>query len=68
MSRKKETELTASLIGKTTAKAVSLVKKASFLCRIIRRDKNHFIVTMDLRGDRVNLEIDNNKVTKAYIG
>jgi len=36
--------------------------------RIVRDGSNFPIVTEDLRFDRLNIEIDNGIITKAYIG
>ncbi len=68
MMRKIETALTKTLLGETRAMAVTLVMKTSFVCRITRIDGNQFVTIMDMRDDRINLEIDNGRVTKAYIG
>ncbi len=57
-----------SLLGKEEVVAVSEITTKNLRSRIRRRDKESFIVTADLRADRVNLEIDNGRVTRAYIG
>jgi hypothetical protein len=58
-----------SLVGMTEAEATKMAKDAGYACRVLRRDKMVVItVTQELRADRVNLEVDINRVTKAWIG
>ena len=56
------------LVGQTEADATAWILGQGLRCRITRRDAEGFMGTMDLRNDRINLEIDNGKVTKADIG
>lgn len=57
-----------NLIGLTLEQAEVIIKSASMKPRLKSKDGQHFIVTMDLRNDRVNLTVVNNLVTKATIG
>lgn len=57
-----------NVIGMTKKQALAYIKKTGMRSRIKREDDQSYIGTMDLRGDRVNLELDNNLVVKAYIG
>lgn len=57
-----------TLIGKTEAEAVDLIKEAKFKPRIVSRDGVVDVVTADARGNRMNLEIAGGKVTGAFIG
>ena len=56
------------LIGQTEADATVWILGQGLRCRITRRDAEEFMGTMDFRNDRVNLEIDNGKVTSVDIG
>ena len=56
------------LVGLAEDVAIAKIKAAGFVARIINRNGVPFMYTMDYRTDRVNLEIDNGKVTKADIG
>ena len=59
---------TDSLIGLTEKGAVRKINAAGLKARVRRRDGKSFIGTCDHRMDRVNLEIDKGRVTKARIG
>ena len=39
-----------------------------FAIRVTREDSTNYMVTMDLRFDRINLQIDNGVVTSCNIG
>ena len=59
------------VIGMSEAEAIETIAGISseyLTPRIVRRDDENFIVTMDYRLDRINLEIDNGIVTQASIG
>ena len=59
------------VIGMSEAEAIETIAGISseaLTSRIVRRDDENFIVTMDYRLDRINLEIDNGIVTQASIG
>jgi len=58
----------SQLIGFTEEEAMTELNKSGLIVRIRRRDTQSFMLTMDFRRDRVNLEIDNGRVTKALIG
>lgn len=57
-----------SLIGKYEEEALEIISSSKFTYRIIRRDNTNYIVTHDFRLDRLNLEIDNKKITTISIG
>ena len=59
---------TKDLIGLPEKDAIAKIKASGMKARVRRRDQKYFIGTMDLRNDRMNLEIDNGKVVKAHIG
>lgn len=56
------------LIGRTKEDAEILLTNEGMKYRIVREDDRSYIVTMDLRMDRFNLEIDNGFVTRVEIG
>ena len=59
------------VIGMSEEEAIQTIEGISseqLAARVIRRDAENFTVTMDYRLDRINLEIDNGIVTKAFIG
>lgn len=59
------------VIGMSEAQAIETIAGISseaLTSRIVRRDEESFMVTMDYRLDRINLEIDDGIVTQASIG
>jgi hypothetical protein len=60
--------LLEGIIGKSLKEGIELVKSNGFSVRVTREDDERFFVTQDLRFDRINLEIDNEKITSARIG
>jgi protein-disulfide isomerase len=59
------------VIGMSEAEAIEAIagiSSESLTPRIVRRDDENFMITMDYRLDRINLEIDNGIVTQASIG
>lgn len=61
------TDLANSLIGMTEDAAVAKVQATGRTIRIARRDKETFALTMDYRPDRINIQVDNGKVTSVDI-
>ena len=57
-----------SLIGKPLDEATQLAGFNGFAIRVTREDSTNYIITMDLRFDRINLQIDNGVVTSCSIG
>lgn len=57
-----------SLIGKSLNEATQLAGFNGFAIRVTREDSTNYMVTMDLRFDRINLQIDNGVVTSCNIG
>lgn len=60
--------LLESLIGKTLNEAKELASFNGFSIRISREDNNNFTLTMNMRFDRIDIELDNGLVTKSKIG
>lgn len=59
------------VIGMSEAEAIETIAGISseaLTSRIIRRDEESFMITMDYRLDRINLQIDDGIVTTTYIG
>lgn len=56
------------LIGLSEEDAIKMCSDSEYQYRIVRRDSENFIITMDLRFDRINLEIDDGVVTKCDLG
>lgn len=55
-------------LGRTPESAEALAASRGLSTRIVRIDDQVFPGTSDYRLDRMNIEVDANKVTKAYIG
>lgn len=60
--------LASSVVGMKEDDAVEKIKNADCISRVVARDGEYFIVTMDLRGDRINLTIKNGIVKSADLG
>ena len=59
------------VIGMSEAEAIETIAGISseaLTSRIVRRDEESFMITMDYRLDRINLQIDNGIVTTTYVG
>jgi hypothetical protein len=65
---KESKELLESLIGMTEDNGLKLCKENDYDFRVVRQDSNNYAITMDLRFNRINLEIDNGIITKCDIG
>ena len=58
----------SDFLGRTPDSAAAFAANRGLTTRVVRIDDEWFVGTDDYRLDRVNLEIDANKVTKAYLG
>lgn len=58
----------ADYLGRTPASAEALATSRGLVLRVVRIDDQVFPGTDDYRLDRVNVEIDANLVTEAYLG
>ena len=56
------------LIGMDEADAVSAVEEAGLAVRIAQRDGTRLMLTADLRPNRINLAIQNGRVSAAEMG
>ena len=61
-------EFIKKLIGKTEEEARKKIESNDSECRILSRDNINYIGDDEIRNDRVNLRISNNKVIEAHIG
>ena len=61
-------DLLKFLIGMNKEDGSNLCKENGYIFRVVREDSHNYIVTMDLRFDRVNLQLDNGVITKYNIG
>lgn len=57
-----------TLIGMNIDEAEMLAASKGFITRIVERDGESFIVTMDYRTNRVNLTVKNDIITETFIG
>ena len=57
-----------SLRGLPEATAISKIQSAGFRSRVISRDGKYIVTTKDFRVDRVNLQINNGRVTQVSLG
>jgi hypothetical protein len=60
--------LLQSLIGKPLEQAKELAGFNGFAIRVTREDSTNYMVTMDIRFDRIDVQIDNGVITKNDIG
>jgi len=58
----------AALVGSSEAEATEAAKSKGWDVRVVSRDGEDFPVTMDYRGDRVNLTIVDDVVTASTVG
>lgn len=56
------------LIGLKEVEAIKKLGDLGVKIRIVSRDGKNFVVTSDFKNDRVNLSIENGKVSKADVG
>jgi len=55
-------------VNLTLEEAINKAKENKWIYRIIKKDGVKFIVTMDLKLNRLNFTVDNNIVTDCKIG
>lgn len=67
-NRNGSNELLESLIGLTKEEGTKLCLDNDYKVRITREDSNNYVITSDLRFDRINLKLDNGIITKCDIG
>lgn len=57
-----------ALAGLTQEQAEAAATAAGYTTRVVSVDGEPRMMTMDYRTDRINLEIDDDQVTRAYVG
>ena len=55
-------------VGKTLEEAEKKAKDDGFVTRVVEKDGHQYMLTMELRADRINLRVRNNIVTSIYGG
>jgi hypothetical protein len=61
-------DLIVKVVGSTAAEAIETIDTAGFESRIGSEDGKEFMLTSDLRRDRLTLDMVAGKVVKATIG
>lgn len=55
-------------VGKTLEDAEKKAKNDGFTTRVVEKDGQQYMVTMEYRTDRINFRVRNNIVTSIYGG
>ncbi len=55
-------------VGKTLEKANEYAEAGGFITRIVEKDGNAFVLTMDVKTNRLNFRIKNDKVIDVFGG
>lgn len=61
-------DVVVNLVGKSYAEAESLCKEHKIALRIRSRNGVSYIGTCDCRFDRINVDVDDNRIVTATIG
>jgi hypothetical protein len=54
--------------NKTLEEAINKAKENELIYRITKQDGNRFLVTMDIKFNRLNFTVENNIVTDCKVG
>jgi hypothetical protein len=57
-----------TLVGLTENDAIAAIVAEGLVARVVARDGEYFMVTEDYSVSRINLEIENDRVTRATVG
>ena len=60
-------QIREKVIGMTEEDSIKLISENDINYRIVMRDSKPYIITCDLKMDRLNLEIENNIIIKCGI-
>lgn len=63
-----QTQFLEFLIGSSEADAIEMIQSSNYSYRVTSRDGVRFMLTMDVDFNRINLDIDKNRVIKAKFG
>ena len=63
----RKTGPTRSFIGLTKNEAISKARAMGLRSRVVRDDFERFLITKDMRDDRINFEVDKGVVTSAKL-
>jgi len=58
----------AALIGKSLDKAKEMAEFSEYTIRVVEKDGESLLCTMDLRFNRINVKVSNNIITHTSIG
>lgn len=61
-------EFLESLVDLEKEEAINIIKSNNLTPRIIQEDNIPYMITMDVRLDRVNIRLEKNKVVTVDIG
>lgn len=64
----KEDIILKLILGKKLEEAQKICEENGYVCSVNREDLHHYMITCDFRFDRINIEIDEGKITKSSIG
>lgn len=62
------TEFPFCLVGESELNARKLCVDNDFVFRCVERNGNKVSITRDIRVDRINVAVENDIITRAYIG
>lgn len=68
MADEKTITIDQEVIGMDKYAAIVKIENASLKARIVAEDGEHFMITMDSRLDRLNLEVVGGKVLSVHRG
>lgn len=60
--------LATKLVNSTKEEAIETLTVMNVSWRLVREDEEYFMLSHDLRDDRINLTIDDGIVTSATVG
>ena len=56
------------VVGMTLEEATKLIEGDGFISRVVEKDGEFYPITAELRQDRINLSLKDNKVVNATVG
>lgn len=58
----------SAYVSLTLEEAINKAQENELIYRIVKRDGERFMVTMDLKMNRLNFTVDNNIITNCKVG